>query len=167
MSIVHKSRYPDVEIPSVPITEYVLRRADELAGRRAIEDVGSGRGYTYGELKGAIHALAGGLQAKGIGPGSTVAIMAPNLPEYAIVFHGVAVAGATNTTLNPTYTADEIRHQLKDSGAELLVTIGMFLETAQAAILAFESTGSALFVPAAAATSAATSSCFFSMPSPR
>ncbi|HEX4902130.1 MAG TPA: AMP-binding protein [Acidimicrobiales bacterium] len=134
MSIVHKSRYPDVEIPSVPITEFVLRRAGELADRRAIEDVGSGRGYTYGELKGAIHALAGGLQAKGIGPGSTVAIMAPNLPEYALVFHGVAVAGATNTTLNPTYTADEIRHQLQDSGAELLVTIGMFLDTARDAI---------------------------------
>jgi len=134
MSIVHRSRYPDVDIPTVPITEHVLRRADELADRRAIEDVGSGRGYTYGELKGAIHALAGGLQARGIGPGSTVAIMAPNLPEYAIVFHGVAVAGATNTTLNPTYTADEIRHQLQDSGAELLVTIGMFLDTARAAI---------------------------------
>jgi 4-coumarate--CoA ligase len=134
MSIVHKSRYPDVEIPSVPITEYVLRRADELADRRAIEDVGSGRGYTYGQLKGAIHALAGGLQARGVGPGTTIAIMAPNVPEYAIVFHGVAVAGATNTTLNPTYTADEIRHQLQDSGAEMLVTIGMFLETAQAAV---------------------------------
>jgi len=134
MSIVHTSRYPDVDIPAVPITEYVLRRADELAHRRAIEDVGSGRGYTFGELKGAVHALAGGLQAKGIGPGSTVAIMAPNLPEYAVVFHGVAVAGATNTTLNPTYTAEEIRHQLQDSGAELLVTIGMFLDTARAAI---------------------------------
>lgn len=134
MAIVHTSKYPDVDIPVVPITEFVLRRADELADQRAIEDVGGERGYTFGELKHMIHALAGGLQAKGIGPGSTVAIMAPNLPEYAVVFHGVAVAGATNTTLNPTYTADEIRHQLQDSGATVLVTIGMFLETAQAAI---------------------------------
>src|SRR3546814_9440147 len=60
--------------------------------------------------------------------------MAPNLPEYAVVFHGVAVAGATNTTINPTYTADEVRHQLQDSEATLLVTIGMFLETAEAAV---------------------------------
>ncbi len=134
MSIVHTSRYPDVEIPVVPITEFVLRKADELADRPAIEDAASGRGYTFGELKHAIHALAGGLQAKGIGPGSIVAIMAPNVPEYAIVFHGVAVAGATNTTLNPTYTADEIRHQLQDSGATILFTVGMFLETAQAAV---------------------------------
>ncbi len=134
MTIVHTSPYPDVEIPDVPITEYVLRKADELAGEQAIADVGSGRGYTFGELKGMVHALAGGLQARGFGPGKVVAIMAPNLPEYAVVFHGVAVCGATNTTLNPTYTADEIRHQLQDSGAEMLITIEMFLETAKAAI---------------------------------
>jgi acyl-CoA synthetase (AMP-forming)/AMP-acid ligase II len=134
MAIVHTSSFPDVEIPRVPITEFVLRRADELADRMAIEDVGGERGYTFGQLKQLVHSFAGGLQAKGIGPGSTVAIMAPNLPEYAIVFHGVAVAGATNTTLNPTYTADEIRHQLQDSGACMLVTIGMFLDTAKAAV---------------------------------
>src|SRR3546814_16511771 len=102
MAIVHDSRYPDVDIPSVPITEFVLRRADELGDRQAIEEVGSGRGYTFGALKQAIHYLAGGLQGKGIGPGSTVAIMAPTLPEYAVVFHGVAVAGAPPTPLNPT-----------------------------------------------------------------
>ena len=134
MAIVHSSKYPDVDIPSVPITEFVLRHADAMADRQAIEEVGNGRGYTFGALKQAIHALAGGLQAKGIGPGETVAIMAPNLPEYAIAFHGVAVAGGTITTINPTYTADEVRHQLQDSDATVLVTIGMFLETAQAAI---------------------------------
>jgi len=61
-----------------------------------------------------------------------VAIMAPNLPEYCIVFHGAAWAGATITTINPTYTAHELRHQLNDSGAELLITIPQFLDTARA-----------------------------------
>ena len=134
MPIVHASTLADVEIPDVTITELVLRRADELADQPAISDVGSGRGYSFGELSHMIRSLAGGLQARGFGPGSTLAIMAPNLPEYAVVFHGVAVAGGTNTTLNPTYTADEIRHQLQDSKATLLVTIEMFLETATAAI---------------------------------
>jgi len=134
MAIVHTSKFPDVEIPPVPVTDFVLRRADELADQVAIEDVGGERRYTFAQLKHLVRSLAGGLQAKGVGPGSIVAIMAPNLPEYAIVFHGVAVAGATNTTLNPTYTADEIRHQLQDSGAEILVTVGMFLETARAAV---------------------------------
>ena len=43
----------------------------------------------------------------------------PNLPEYAIAFHGVCAAGAANTTANPLYTARELTHQLKDSGAQL------------------------------------------------
>lgn len=134
MTIVHTSNYPDVEIPDIPITQLVLRRAEELADQPAINDAESGRGYTFGELSHLIKSFAGGLQARGFGVGDTLGIMAPNLPEYAVVFHGVAVAGGTNTTLNPTYTADEIRHQLQDSGATLLVTIEMFLETAKAAI---------------------------------
>ena len=60
--------------------------------------------------------------------------MAPNIPEYAVVFHGVATAGGTVTTINPTYTPDEVRHQLQDSGATILVTVGMFRETAENAI---------------------------------
>ncbi len=134
MTIVHESTLPDVEIPDIPITELVLRRAVEMADQPAIHDVGSGRGYSFGELSHMIKAFAGGLQAKGFGPGDTLAIMAPNVPEYAVVFHGVAVAGGTNTTINPTYTADEIRHQLQDSKATILVTIETFLEAARAAI---------------------------------
>ena len=133
MSIVHKSKFADVEIPDVPVTEFVLRHADELADQPAISDVGSGRGYTFGELRNMIRAFAGGLQAKGFGKGDTLAIMAPNMPEYAVVFHGVATAGGINTTINPTYTADEVRHQLQDSKATILVTIEMFLDTARKA----------------------------------
>jgi 4-coumarate--CoA ligase len=66
--------------------------------------------------------------------GSTIALLAPNVPEYAVVFHGAAVAGVTITTLNPTYTADEIRHQLQDSGATILVTVSAVLEVARAAM---------------------------------
>ena len=79
-----------------------------------------------------IHRFAGGLAARGFGPGDTLALMAPNVPEYAIVFHGVAVAGGTVTTVNPTYGAEEVRFQLLDAGATMLVTIGLFAETAKA-----------------------------------
>lgn len=130
MAKIITSPLPDVEIPDISITDYVLQKADELADQVAITDP-TGRGYTFAELKHAIRSLAGGLQARGFGPGHTLAIMAPNVPEYAVVFHGVALAGGTSTTLNPTYTADEIRHQLKDSKAELLVTIGMFADVAK------------------------------------
>ena len=63
-----------------------------------------------------------------------LALLAPNMPDYAVVFHGVAYAGATLTTINPTYTAPEVAHQLKDSGATILITIPAFLPVAEAAI---------------------------------
>ena len=132
MTIIHTSPLPAVDIPDVPITEHVLRLADELADEVAITD-GGGSSYTFGALKGAIHSFAGGLQAAGFGPGDVLGIMAPNIPEYAIVFHGAVVAGGTVTTINPTYGADEVRFQLQDAGARLLVTIPMFLETARGA----------------------------------
>ena len=79
----------------------------------------------------ALLRFAGGLQARGFGVGDTLALMAPNIPEYAVVFHGVAMAGGTVTTLNPTYTADEIRHQLNDSKATLMVTVSAVLPVAR------------------------------------
>ena len=128
------STFADLDIPNVPLTEYVLRHADRLADQPALIDGPSGRTITYGDLRGAIAALAGGLAARGIGKGGVVGIMAPNLPEYAVVFHGTAYAGGAVTTINPTYTAHEVTHQLNDSGATILITIGMFLETARAAV---------------------------------
>ncbi len=132
--IIHKSPLPDVEIPNVSITAHVLRRAKELADQVAIRDASGNSAYTYTELSDAIHSLAGGLAARGVGPGTVIGLMAPNLPEYAIVFHGVAVTGAAVTTINPTYGAKEVRHQLQDAGAKILFTVAMFADTAQAAV---------------------------------
>ena len=133
-TIIHPSPLPDVEIPDVTITQHVLRHAGALADRVAIQDAAGTSSYTFAGLSDAIHRLAGGLAARGIEPGKVVGLMAPNLPEYAVVFHGVAVAGGAVTTINPTYGPEEVRHQLLDAGATMLFTIGMFVDTALAAI---------------------------------
>jgi acyl-CoA synthetase (AMP-forming)/AMP-acid ligase II len=78
-----------------------------------------------------IKRLAGGLTERGVLPGGTVAILAPNMPEYPVVFHAVAWGGGTVTTINPTYTAPEIHHQLVDAGASMLVTVPAFVEAAR------------------------------------
>ena len=132
--IIHPSPLPNVDIPPVTITEHVLRRTSDLPDRVAIRDTSGTSSYTYAQLSQAIHSLAGGLAARGIAPGKVVGLMAPNIPEYAIVFHGVAVAGAAVSTINPTYGPGEVRHQLTDAGASVLFTVAMFAETALAAI---------------------------------
>ncbi|MDW3212382.1 MAG: AMP-binding protein [Ilumatobacteraceae bacterium] len=132
--IIHRSPLADVEIPELPVTEYVLRGAVDHPDRPAVIDGPSGRTYTFAQLKDLIHRFAGGLAERGFGKGDTLGLMAPNIPEYAIVFHAVAVAGGTITTINPTYGAEEVRFQLQDAGASMLITVGVFAETALEAI---------------------------------
>jgi 4-coumarate--CoA ligase len=130
---IFASTFSDVEIPDVPIHEYAFANADRFADRIALLDGPSGRSYTYAALKGAVASFAGGLAAKGFGKGDVLAIIAPNIPEYAIVFHGVSMAGGTITTVNPTYGPEEIAFQLKDAGAKIAVTIELFREAVEKA----------------------------------
>ena len=150
--VVHPSPLPEVDIPDVTITAHMLRRTAELSDRVAIQDATGSNSYNYQQLSDAIHSLAGGLAARGILPGKVVGLMAPNLPEYAVVFHGVAVAGGAVTTINPTYGAEEVRHQLQDAGATMLFTVPMFIETAQLAIKGTDVTEIIVIGAAAAGT---------------
>ena len=131
--MIFTSPLPDVEIPDVPMTTYVFARAAELGEKPALIDGPTGRVLTYAGLDAATRSLAGGLVARGFNKGDTVALMSPNIPDFAVIFHGVAMAGGIVTTVNPTYTANEVHHQLVDAGATMLITIPMFLETARAA----------------------------------
>ena len=132
-SHIFRSPLPDVEIPEVPLTELVLSKASSIPDHPAMIDGVTGRSYTFAQLSDAIHRLAGGLRSEGFQEGSILALIAPNSPEYAVVFHAVAVCGGTVTTLNPSYGADEIRQQLQDSGATLIVTVPDCVPTSQAA----------------------------------
>jgi 4-coumarate--CoA ligase len=149
--MIHHSPLPDVAIPDVMLSEHVLRHCARLDDKPALIDGPSGRVLTYGQFADAVRRFAGGLQARGFQPGDVIAIMAPNMPEYAIVFHGAAYAGGTVTTINPTYTKHEVRHQLEDARPTMLFTVTPFLEVAKPAaegtaitdIYVFDSSGEA------------------------
>ncbi len=129
---VHNSPFPDVPLSDATITERVF---DGLVGRLddvVLTDGPSGRTLTAAAFIDQVKRLAGGLTVAGFGAGKTVALMAPNIPEYCVIFHGVAWAGGTITTLNPTYTGPEVAHQMADSSADILITIPDFVETATA-----------------------------------
>lgn len=128
---IYTSPFPDVPVTDLSITERVFRGLEGRAEERVLTDGPTGRGLTAHAFMDQVKTMAGGLTAAGFGKGHTVAIMAPNIPEYCVIFHAVAWAGGTITTLNPTYTANEVAHQLKDAGAEMLLTIPDFVETAR------------------------------------
>ncbi|MDQ3935980.1 MAG: 4-coumarate--CoA ligase family protein [Actinomycetota bacterium] len=131
--MIHRGPEPEVEIPDVDVTSFVLERARERGDKPALIDGPSGRTVTYAQLADSVRALAAGLAARGFGKGDVLAIYMPNLPEYAIAFHGVAAAGGKCTTMNPLYTANEVCHQLQDSGARFLLTVGPMLDVAREA----------------------------------
>ena len=124
---------PGLDVPASDITSFVLARARELGDKPALIDGPSGRQLTYAGLADAVSALAAGLAERGFGRGDVLAVYMPNLPEYAVVLHGAAAAGGRCTTMNPLYTANEVAHQLTDSGAKLLVTVPPVLDAAREA----------------------------------
>ncbi len=131
--MIHKSPFPDVVIPESALTPFVLAKAKQLGAKAAFIEGTTNTPVSYAELDDRVRRLAGGLLERGLAKGQVVAIMAPNCPDYAVVFHGVAMAGGVVTTINPTYTEREVHHQLNDAGATKLVVFPMFLEVAVAA----------------------------------
>ena len=131
--MIFRSPFPDVEIPEVPLTEFVFERAAEHAEKTALIDGVSGRVLTYGQLAGAVRSAAAGLARRGFAKGDVLALLSPNVPEYVVAFHAVATLGGVVTPVNPMYTVEELAKQLGDSGAKWLVTVPPLLERARAA----------------------------------
>ena len=132
--MIYQSPFPAVDIPVTPLHDFVFEHADRWPDKPALIDGPTDRTITYGQLRRAVTRVAAGLAARGFGQGDVFAIYSPNLPEYAVAFHGVSTAGGVVTTMNPLYTANEVQRQLKDSGAKFLLTIPQFIEKAQQAV---------------------------------
>lgn len=84
------------------------------------------KSLSFHELDEASRKFATYLQSLGLAKGTRVAVMMPNVLQYPVVAIGVLRAGLVLVNVNPLYTARELEHQLKDSGAEVLVIIENF-----------------------------------------
>jgi len=115
----------------------VAHLAEESFTRYADRDafIQMGRSITYRELDAQTRAFGAWLQQHtGLKRGGRVAIMMPNLLQYPIALFGVLRAGGTVVNTNPLYTARELEHQLKDSGAETVVILENFAHVLQEVI---------------------------------
>ena len=128
------STFPDVEIPDVSATEYVLQAAARQPEHPAVIDGLSGQTLSFAQLAGYVDRFAAALGERGIKKGDVVAVFSPNTIYYPVIFHGIAKTGAISTTINSLYGPDEIAFQLNDAGAKMLITVSPFLERALAAV---------------------------------
>ncbi|MBH0085206.1 AMP-binding protein [Psychrobacter sp. SCQQ22] len=90
--------------------------------------------HTYGDVDKASMAVAAWLQAQGIPKGSVVALMMPNVPQYLPTMIGILRAGYVCTPINPLYTGRELRHQLNDSGAQVIFVVDNFAQALEQVI---------------------------------
>ena len=109
------------------ITEQSFKK---FAARGAF--VQMGRELTFGELDALSRDFAAWLQTvAGLRKGDRVAIMLPNCLQYPVAMFGILRAGLVVVNTNPLYTARELEHQLKDSGAQAIVILENFAHVLQ------------------------------------
>ncbi|WP_042955330.1 AMP-binding protein, partial [Pseudomonas sp. G5(2012)] len=107
------------------VIEVFERSCKKFADRPAFSNMGVT--LTYAELERYSAAFAGYLQAHtDLMPGDRIAVQMPNVLQYPIAVFGALRAGLIVVNTNPLYTAREMRHQFKDSGARALVYLNMF-----------------------------------------
>ena len=82
--------------------------------------------HSYDDINQASKAIAAWLQSQSLAPGSVVALMMPNVPQYLPTMLGILRAGYICTPVNPLYTGRELRHQLNDSGAKAIFLVDNF-----------------------------------------
>lgn len=109
------------------IGELVDSCTKKYADRPAYTNMG--KTLTFGDLDRMSRNFGAWLHAKGYVKGSRVAIMMPNVLQYPVVVFGALRAGCIVVNCNPLYTPRELEHQLRDSGAEVIVILENFAST--------------------------------------
>jgi long-chain acyl-CoA synthetase len=111
------------------IVELMEESFQKYPNRIAIESMG--HTISYRQLDTLSKEFAAYLQTLGLDAGARIAIMFPNVPQYLITMLGTLRAGFTVVNINPLYTARELEHQLRDSGASVLVILDNFAHVYQ------------------------------------
>jgi long-chain acyl-CoA synthetase len=118
----------DIGIESYTSLVDMLDQACRKHGsRRAL--VFMGHDLRYEQLDRSADAVAAWLSRQGLAPGARVALMMPNVMPYMVALLGVLRAGMVVVNVNPLYTARELEHQLRDSGADAIFILENFAAT--------------------------------------
>jgi long-chain acyl-CoA synthetase len=124
----------EVEIPDYPVTQNLIKAAEEYPDRPAlifgnvVEPLGNmlmDTTISYRELLNHVRRFAAALQEFGVEKGDRVAVHLPNCPQFVIAYYATLMVGGIVVPCNPQYVGREIAHQVNDSGAEIIVTLSL------------------------------------------
>ncbi len=119
-----------IEIPNISLIELFREKAEE--NKDGYYTFFEGKYRTYGEIEDQINRLSHALQDLGIKKGDRVAVFLPNSPQFIVSFMAAQQLGAIFTGISALSSSKEMRYQLQDSGAKVLITIDVFLDKVRA-----------------------------------
>ncbi len=121
-----------LDYPDCTLAEFLKETAAKHGSKPAIIFLDAQ--VTYEELWEKVQRFATALADLGLKKGDVCALMLPNSIQFVVSFYACQLLGVTVTAINPTYKALEIQHQLKDSGAKVLIILDAVFEEAQEGI---------------------------------
>jgi long-chain acyl-CoA synthetase len=110
-------------LPLKPVTS-ILDEAVAAYGAQPCLDF-LGKHYSYNEVADLVARAAAGLQKLGVTKGMRVGLFLPNTPYYVVMYYAVLRCGGVVVNFNPLYAEREITNMIKDSGAEMMVTLNL------------------------------------------
>lgn len=119
---IFRSRFATVSVPeNITLPEFVLQDAEKYTEKVAIVETATGKAYTYGDIVRDVRRFAKALRSIGVRKGNVIVVALPNLAVYPIIALGIMAAGGVFSSVNPMAVESEIRKQVDDSEARLLV----------------------------------------------
>lgn len=124
----------DLEIPDYSVTQNLINASEAYPDNPAlifgnvVEPLGNAlmdTSMSYRELLRQTYRFAGALQDLGVEKGDRVAVHLPNCPQFVIAYYAILMVGGIVVPCNPQYVARELRHQLDDAGAEIIITLSL------------------------------------------
>ncbi len=106
-----------------PLPSFLDDAEARFAGRPATEFFG--KTLSYAELADDVRRATKGLQGLGVGKGTCVGLLLPNCPAFVVFYYAILKAGGTVVGLNPLYAVPELAFQVKDAGADIVITLDL------------------------------------------
>src|SRR2546421_6412148 len=125
-----------VEVPRKSVSQVFDEATERWADRAAVAFYG--REVTYRDLRDGSDRLAAAFAEMGVKKGDRVALYLLNSPQFIIAYFAALKCGATVTPISPVYTSHEVRYQLQDSGARVVVCQDILYDKVEKAGVALE-----------------------------
>jgi long-chain acyl-CoA synthetase len=119
----------DITVEEKSVVDTFNETCDKWKDKTAV--IFYGRKMSYKELRDQVDRFAAALHDLGIKKGDKIALLLLNSPQFMIAYYGALKAGATLSAISPVYVSSEIKYQIEDSGARMMVCLDILYDNVE------------------------------------